>query len=140
MNNQNNITFSNAESLTPAQVAEDLRNTDPDEVVMHYAGAAKLTNDADVDIDDIDVESEEDMRFNDKTIELAANLVSNPDVAQQIESFDSLVYYPEEMLNYNHPWMKTDQFPDEELNNKFLPPTSKDKFRFDKQVIITTCT
>ena len=48
-------------------------------------------------------------------------------------SYESATFIPPAMLNYNHPWRKSHEYPDEKLGG-FVQDTSVEKYRFDQQV------
>eukprot|EP00607_Mallomonas_marina_P006449 CAMPEP_0182428542 /NCGR_PEP_ID=MMETSP1167-20130531/23100_1 /TAXON_ID=2988 /ORGANISM="Mallomonas Sp, Strain CCMP3275" /LENGTH=290 /DNA_ID=CAMNT_0024611501 /DNA_START=175 /DNA_END=1051 /DNA_ORIENTATION=+ len=54
------------------------------------------------------------------------------DLGKHLESLEGVPYVPQEMLNYSIPWRTTEESPEPLLEN-FLPESSPDKHRYDKQ-------
>ena len=48
-------------------------------------------------------------------------------------AYETQTYIPPAMLNYNHPWRKSHDYPDEKLSG-FVQETSTERYRFDQQV------
>lgn len=65
---------------------------------------------------------------------IIASAVSNDELASHLTDIYPRTFLTEEMLNYSMPMRKKDEFPHAMLD-KFIPHTSKEKFRFDKQVL-----
>jgi hypothetical protein len=64
---------------------------------------------------------------------IMTSAVVNEDLAKHVTDIYPRTFLTEEMLNYSMPMRKSDELPHAMLD-KFIPQTSKEKFRFDKQV------
>jgi len=61
-----------------------------------------------------------------------ANALCTEDLGKQLDNLPSSTFIPPEVLNYTVPWRMTEAFPEPMLEN-FVPNTSREKFRYDKQ-------
>ena len=66
---------------------------------------------------------------------IIAQSVIAHDLADHLDDMPEGTYIPPEMLNYNLPWRKTEEFPEPLLDN-FVSEASREKFRYDQQVSI----
>jgi hypothetical protein len=84
-------------------------------------------------VNDGNKEEYEEEYEDEEEFDLLNDMLLNDDVSNHIDKFRKIRFFPEEMLNYNHPWRKKKSFSDPYLR-KFIPFTSRAKFRHDKQV------
>lgn len=54
------------------------------------------------------------------------------DLSKHLDEIENTTYIPQEMINYTIPWV-TKETPEDPLVDRFIPKTSPEKFRFDKQ-------